>query len=91
VLLVNSYRSTQRILLVEVMTADSAKKRVPNLYREFQRVLVKWGNHPAILQQFGKMVADREAELGDVQRYTWGRGSSKPTPQASRSSHKRKK
>ena len=71
------------------------KKRGSRAYstceREFKRVLVKWGNHPSILQQFCKMVADRDAELGDVERYTWGRGSSKPTPQASRSSHNKRR
>lgn len=70
------------------------RKRASRAYstceQEFKRVLTKWGNHPSVLQQFCKMVADRDAELGDVERYTWGRGSSKPTPQASRSHNQRK-
>jgi hypothetical protein len=69
------------------------KKRGSRAYssceRQFKHVLTKWGNHPSILQQFCKMVADHDAELGDVELYTWGRGSSKPTPQASRS-HKQR-
>ena len=71
------------------------KKRASRAFstfeQEFKRVLVKWGNHPSILQQFCKMFADRDAELGDVKGYTWGHGSSKPTPQASRSHKQRKK
>lgn len=52
---------------------SSKKKRKNRAYssceREFKRILVKWGNHPMVLQQFFDMT----------------RASSKPTQQASRS------
>jgi hypothetical protein len=69
----------------------SSKKRKCRAYssceREFKRILVKWGNHPSVLQRFTKAVSDIDANLGDVTGYAWGRGSSKPTPQGSRSKH----
>jgi hypothetical protein len=51
------------------------KKRGSRAYssceRQFKHVLTKWGNNPSILQQFCKMVADHDAELGDVELYTY--------------------
>ena len=51
------------------------KKRKNRAYssceRQFKHVLTKWGNNPSILQQFCKMVADHDAELGDVELYTY--------------------
>jgi hypothetical protein len=53
--------------------------------REFKRILTKWGNHPRVLEQFCKNATDFDTELGEVDGYRWGRGSSKPTQQGSRS------
>jgi hypothetical protein len=66
------------------------KKRSSRPYneceREMKRVLVKWGNHPSILKEFCNIITRYDNELGpDVSAYKFGRGSSKPTPQGSRS------
>ena len=66
------------------------KKRTSRPYnecqREMKRVLDKWGNHPLILKEFCKRITRYDDELGpDVSAYKFGRGSSKPTPQGSRS------
>jgi hypothetical protein len=56
---------------------------------EFKRVLVKWGNVPRILQKFKDLVRNYDTSLGDIDQYNrCGHGSSKPTPQASRSKRK---
>ena len=70
------------------------KKRASRPYttceQEMKRVLVKWGNHPQILEGFFSLIRERDNELGDVSEYRYGRGSSKATPQASRAYKSRK-
>ncbi len=55
------------------------------LHQEFKRFTDKWGNIPRALQSLCQIISELDVELGDVADYRSGRGSSKPTPQASRS------
>lgn len=55
------------------------------LQQEFKRFTDKWGNIPRALQSLCQIIGELDVELGDVADYRSGRGSSKPTPQASRS------
>ena len=55
------------------------------LQKEFKRFTDKWGNIPRALQSLCQKIREHDEELGDVADYRSGRGSSKPTPQASRS------
>ncbi len=55
------------------------------LQQEFKRFMDKWGNIPRALQSLCQKIREHDVELGDVADYRSGRGSSKPTPQASRS------
>jgi hypothetical protein len=56
-----------------------------SLQKEFKRFTDKWGNIPRALKSLRQIIANHDIELGDVAEYRCGRGSSKPTYQASRS------
>jgi hypothetical protein len=56
-----------------------------SLQKEFKRFTDKWGNTPRALKSLCQIIADHDSELGDVADYRCGRGTSKPTYQASRS------
>ncbi len=56
-----------------------------SLQKEFKMFTDKWGNIPRALKSLRQIIADHDKKLGDVAEYRCGRGSSKPTYQASRS------